>query len=114
MYILGIYMNIAIKVDDKDYLVIYEDTSFEWDEWNVEKNRILHGVLPEEQEQVFFDEGKVIYEDTTHSIGKERRFLILGRTKVGRKLYIAFTIRNNKIRIISARDLNRREVSLLI
>lgn len=92
--------------------IIGESIEFEWDEWNIEKNRVLHNVMPEEQEQVFFDENKVIYEDEDHSSGEERRFVIIGKTKTGRLLYEAFTVRNGKIRIISARDLNKKEVNL--
>jgi len=33
----------------------------------------------------------------------------LGRTNDDRYLFVVFTIRNNKIRVISARDMNRKE-----
>ncbi|MBU1071048.1 BrnT family toxin, partial [Patescibacteria group bacterium] len=39
----------------------------------------------------------------------EKRFRSLGRTNKNRKLFISYTIRNQKIRIISARDQNKKE-----
>lgn len=83
---------------------------FEWDKGNIEKNK-KHEVDDREAEEVFFDEGKVVLNDTIHS-GAEERFIILGLTKGRRLLYIAFTKRKKKIRIISARDINKKEKHL--
>lgn len=83
---------------------------FEWDKGNIEKNK-KHKVEDREAEEVFFDEGKVILKDKVHS-GDEERFVILGLTKKKRLLYIAFTKRNKRIRIISARDINIKEKHL--
>jgi len=52
-----------------------------------------------------------MYKDKLHS-KKEQRFIILGKTKNKRLLYTVFTIRNNEIRIISARDINKKERKL--
>ena len=57
----------------------------------------------------FSDPQKRIFYDRSHSTGKENLFILIGSTDVGRVLTIAFTIRNNRIRVISARDLNRKE-----
>ena len=46
--------------------------------------------------------------DTAHS-AKEKRFKALGKTNKGRLLFISFTIRKNKIRVISPRDQDREE-----
>ena len=86
---------------------VYE---FEWDKGNINKN-IKHKVEDKEAEEVFFDENKVIYKDILHS-NKEKRYLLLGKTKVKRLLFIVFTQRKNKIRIISARKINKKEVYL--
>lgn len=83
---------------------------FEWDEGNTGKNK-KHQVEDQEAEEVFLDEGKVVLKDKIHS-EQENRFILLGKTKKGRLLYIAFTIRRKKIRIISARDINKKEVYL--
>jgi len=84
---------------------------FEWDNGNRGKNWLRHKVTDEECEEVFFDENKIVARDKLHS-AKEERFIILGRTKQERLLYAVFTIRKNKIRVISARDLNKKERSL--
>ncbi len=83
---------------------------FEWDKGNIGKNK-KHGVNDKEAEEIFFDEGKVIFKDKLHS-KQEERLIILGKTKKDRLLYIVFTQRSGKIRIISARDINKKEVHL--
>jgi|SRR3989344_2324165 len=83
---------------------------FDWDKGNVDKN-LKHDVTDKEAEEVFFDENRFIFKDKVHS-GNEERFRILGKTNLGRSLFVAFTIRKNKIRIISARDINKKEVYL--
>jgi len=84
---------------------------FIWDKGNIDKNWIKHKVTNRECEEVFFDRNKKIYKDRLHS-GKEERHILLGKTKKGRLLYAVFTVRNKKIRIISARDINRKERKL--
>lgn len=83
---------------------------FEWDKGNIGKNK-KHNVDDKEAEEVFFDERKKTFKDKLHS-GGEERFRIVGKTKKGRLLFIAFTIRKGKIRIISARNINKKEVYL--
>ncbi|MBU4360790.1 BrnT family toxin [Patescibacteria group bacterium] len=58
---------------------------------------------------MFFDNKKVILKDPLHP-GKELRYIILGKTKTNRLLFTVFTLRNNKIRIISSRDINKKEI----
>ncbi|MEK7521695.1 MAG: BrnT family toxin [Patescibacteria group bacterium] len=88
-----------------------EAIEFVWDKGNVDKNFVKHRVSNEESEEVFFDKRKVAFPDIIHS-GKEERFIILGKTKKERVLFVAYTKRGNKIRVISARDINRKEKSL--
>ncbi len=83
---------------------------FEWDKGNKDKNK-KHEVEDQESEEAFLDDGRVIYRDTVHSESEER-FVLLGKTEKGRLLYIAFTYRRKKIRVISARDINKKEVQL--
>lgn len=83
---------------------------FEWDKANVE-HITRHNVSPAEAEEVFFDANNVLDEDIEHSI-IENRFIIIGKTKERRLLYQVFTIRGNKLRVISARDINKKEVEL--
>lgn len=85
---------------------------FEWDEGKWDKNYIKHGVTNTEAEEVFFDPHKRAYPDPKHSLSEPGSILV-GKTKRGRLLFIAYTIRNDRIRVISARDLNKnREVDL--
>ena len=81
---------------------------FEWDEGNREKNWIRHRVSVAECEQVFFSVPLLVSPDERHS-GKEPRYYVLGQTNAGRRLFVAVTIRQNPIRVISARETNRRE-----
>lgn len=81
---------------------------FEWDEANAHKNWERHQVSPEEAEDVFFNEPLVVRGDIRHS-RREKRYYALGRTSGGRCLFVAFTIRRFLVRVISVRDMNRRE-----
>ncbi len=81
---------------------------FQWDKGNIEKNRLKHKVLNFECEQVFFNDPLIVADDIKHSQNEKRRY-VLGRTDLNRKLFIVFTIRNNLIRIISARDMTKKE-----
>lgn len=80
---------------------------FEWDEGNARKNE-KHGVTASEAEQVFFNQPLLMLEDARHS-QVELRFHALGITHTGRKLHITFTVRGTRIRVISARDMHRKE-----
>ena len=81
---------------------------FEWDSGNKKKSLVKHEVANEECEEAFFDYNKKVQKDVLHSRGEER-YILMGQTRKERLLYISFTIRKDKIRIISARDLNRKE-----
>ena len=83
-------------------------TAFEWDSANAGKIWRKHGVTPNECEQVFFHLPLVLAHDTGHSRA-ERRFYGLGVTDVGRLLFVVFTQRQDRIRVISARDMSRKD-----
>ena len=82
---------------------------FDWDDANLEKNWELHRVPFWEAEEIFFNEPLVIMADREHS-GQEARYLALGQTDSGRLLFISFTVRRSLVRVISARDMTRKEV----
>lgn len=82
---------------------------FEWDEANSNKNWHLHGVTDGECEDVFFNLPLLIAADVKHS-ENEQRFFALGRTDADRWLFIAFTVRDNLIRVISARNMTKSEI----
>lgn len=88
--------------------ILPEPIKFEWDEGNIDKNLTRHGVTHKEAEEVFDNEPKFIFEDEKHSY-KEIRYGLFGQSDKGRKLSIVFTIRNDKLRIITARDMSKRE-----
>ncbi len=81
---------------------------FQWDEGNSDKNWQKHNVYKGECEQAFFNLPIVIADDTKHSID-ENRWFILGRTDADKLLFIVFTIREKLIRVISARNMNKKE-----
>jgi uncharacterized protein len=85
-----------------------EGTEFEWDAGNAEKNWLRHQVSQSECEQVFFNLPFVVSEDDLHS-RDELRYYALGRTDAGRLLFVVYTLRGERVRIISARDMTRRE-----
>lgn len=90
--------------------IVKDALEFEWDEGNSDKPN-KHGLTRTESEEAFFDDNKVIFRDWKHS-AKEQRITLLGKTKGGRLLNITYTIRKKKIRIVTARHINRKEVPL--
>lgn len=92
-------------------IVIRKPIEFIWNKGNKDKNWTKHEVTNKEAEESFFDENRQIFKDKLHS-GKEERHILLGKTKEGRLLYTVFTMRNKKVRIISSRDINRKERKL--
>ena len=85
-----------------------EPVAFEWDDGYVDKNWEQHGVRASECEEVFFGQPLLVHDDPRHSTD-ESRHLALGQTYAGRRLCLAFTQRAGRIRVISARDMSRRE-----
>ena len=81
---------------------------FQWDDGNREKNYKKHLVHFAECEQVFFNRPLLISADVRNS-QSESRFAALGVTDRNRRLAIVFTVRGNLIRVISARDMDRKE-----
>ncbi len=85
-------------------------TGFDWDDGNTRKSEEKHEVAMAEAEQVFFNDPLLLLEDAKHS-QRESRNHALGKTDEGRLLHITFTLRyaGEKIRVISARDMHRKE-----
>ncbi len=86
---------------------LFSVEEFDWDQFNIEKNRKKHEVEPYECEEVFFNEPYVAT-DEKHSCNEER-YYSLGKTYSERLLFVVFTVRDNKIRVISARDMTIKE-----
>ena len=85
-----------------------EFKGFDWHEGNADKNWVSHGVTPQEAEQVFFNQPLIVADDRKHS-ENERRYFVLGQTDKDRALFIALTVREERIRVITARDMSRKE-----
>jgi uncharacterized DUF497 family protein len=81
---------------------------FEWDDGNSLKSEDKHGVTRVEAEQVFITERLLVIGDERHSVA-ERRYHAFGQTEAGRWLHVSFTMRGSRVRVISARDMNRKE-----
>lgn len=83
-------------------------TGFDWDVGNADKNWTAHRVSDSECEEVFFNLPAIVRRDVQHG-HEEPRFYALGQTDRSRCLFVAFTIRGKLIRVISARDMTRKE-----
>lgn len=85
---------------------IINNFAFEWDD---EKNRInkrKHRISFETAEKVFADENRVEWLDEEHS-DEEDRYITIG--KVDEILFVIYTEREERIRLISARRANKNE-----
>jgi uncharacterized DUF497 family protein len=85
---------------------------FDWDDGNARKND-KHSVAQAQAEEVFFNQPLLMLEDLRHR-EQEARFHALGKTLDGRLLHVTFTLRGDDtlIRVISARDMHRKERSV--
>ncbi len=81
---------------------------FQWDQANKEKHRTGRNVAWQECEEVFFNVPLYTYPDLKHS-EKESRHGALGQTNTGRLLFVVFTARGTVVRVIYARDMNKKE-----
>jgi uncharacterized DUF497 family protein len=84
------------------------DLEFDWDNEKARSNDRKHGVSFAEASTVFGDPLARLMHDSSHS-DEEDRFVLLGESKYGRMLIVVFTDRDQRIRIISAREATRTE-----
>jgi len=91
-----------------DCLDVESIVGFEWDEGNIHKNEKKHGLKWTTIEEVFFNEPLLIVEDFKHSLG-ECRCVALGQNDYKELITVIFTIRDNHIRVISARVMSKKE-----
>lgn len=103
------HIDICIFPSYTNYVkILPEPVAFEWDKGNLDKNFKKHKVTNKEVEEVFESKPIFIFKDEKHS-AKEKRQMIWGKTDRDRMLSIIFTVRENKVRVISARDMNKKE-----
>jgi len=81
---------------------------FEWDPKKSASNERKHEVTFQEASTIFSDRLAMTFADPDHS-DDELRHITFGLSKNGRLLVVAHTDRGNKIRIISARLMDRKE-----
>ncbi len=89
-------------------LILDNFEGFDWDEGNSNKNWYRHRITDRECEEIFSNLPIIVSEDERHSPA-EMRYRALGRSDADRYLFVAFTIRKSLLRVISAREMNRRE-----
>lgn len=85
-----------------------ESKSFDWDQGNINKNWDKHRVQHLECEEIFFNE-PIVTKVEKRGVSQEERVSALGVTNEGRFLFVVFTVRTGRIRVVSARDMNRKE-----
>lgn len=88
-------------------------TGFDWDDGILSKMWEKHGVSAAECEEVFFNSPIVSGPDEKHS-GQEIRYCVLGQTDSRRRVFIVFTLRRELIRVVTARDISRREREVFV
>ena len=87
----------------------FHQAAFDWDDSNISKNWEKHKVKFTESEEIFLNNPVIVEIEKSKIIYHEDRKAAYGTTDDGRLIFVAFTVRNNKIRVISARDMSRKE-----
>lgn len=88
--------------------LILEPIVFDWDKGNSDKNFLKHQVSIQEAEEVFGNYPLIIAKDNLHS-QKELRYQGMGKTNNNRLLFVSFTLRKSQVRIISIRNMSKKE-----
>ena len=84
-----------------------DDGKFQWDDNKAAENYAAHGVRFEAAREVFQDPFALEWLDDRKDYGEDR-YIILGIVE-NRLLYVAYTMRGEKIRLISARGAEPQE-----
>lgn len=85
---------------------------FEWDSGNSTKSAQKHGVGSEEVESVFELKLAAPLGRQKSPVVEEERLCIVGPSSQGRLLSVVFTLRDGRVRPISARPANKKEQKL--
>jgi uncharacterized DUF497 family protein len=80
---------------------------FEWDEIKNATNKQKHGIDFDDAKEVFKDQNSLLAPDLRKDYGEER-WKVIGRI-YGSIISVIYTMRNNGIRIISARKASEKE-----
>ena len=92
-----------------EFLISQDNFVFEWDEGNLSKNKSKHGVVVDEIESVFEDENMAVLGEQYQPVVSEDRYGLIGKAASEEILFVCFTIRQGRIRVISARFANKKE-----
>ncbi|MGH7121831.1 MAG: BrnT family toxin [Acetobacteraceae bacterium] len=84
-----------------------QDEAFEWDDAKAASNWLDHGVRFETARDVFKDIFAIEWTDDRHGDAEER-LVTVGMVE-DRLLFVSYTLRGERIRIISAREAEPRE-----
>ena len=90
--------------------VLKDIQGFDWDEGNSSKNEHKHGITDREAEEIFFNKPLIVGRSLKGE--PELRYAALGKTYGSRLLAVVFTLRSERIRVISARPMSRKERKL--
>lgn len=92
------------------WILEQEVFDFEWDHGNSTKSLQKHKIRAESAEQVFLNKDLLVPLGIQIApITNEPRFGALGTDFSGKKLSLSFTIREGRIRVISARPMSKSE-----
>lgn len=84
-----------------------KDDDFEWDDFKAVSNWLDHGISFETAREAFRDIFAIEWDDDRQGVPEER-FVMVGMVE-NRLLYVSYTMREEKIRIISARNAEPHE-----
>ena len=85
---------------------------FDWDDGNSGKSEDKHGVTIEMVESSFEDSNLLALGEQYQPVVNEDRYGIIAKSICGELLFVCFTIRDAKLRPISARPANKKERSI--
>ena len=96
-----------------DWIENQTEFAFEWDSGNISKNLDKHGVTCEEAESVFWQTEAIrVLGEQVSPKTSEPRFGLFGIAITGRSVFVCFTLRGSGIRVISVRELNKKEIAI--
>ncbi len=78
----------------------------DWDEANLE-HIARHRIRPKEVEEALLDPRRIGV--SAYNVEGERRWAVIGATEAGRVLFVIFTRRSRRRRVVAARDADRAE-----
>ena len=91
-----------------DVSFIHREVIFEWDNQKAIANLHKHDLSFESACEAFFDPFLVVLEDV-ESVGEELREKLIGMTRDWRIVLVVYVMREDRVRLIAARDTTSME-----